>query len=95
MKSKVQIDIDWDNLPCISLEHNQSEDVRDKMVKRFMESFSGLSSFCLVSFVNHNLDSNQKVIIRPLRPEDLEGYKDAYLSAISSYKHIINSNNEK
>ena len=94
MKSKVQIDIDWDNLPCVTLEHLHSEDVRDKMVKRFMESFSGLSSFCLVSFNIPTQEGSQKITIRPLRPEDLEGYKEAYISAVSAFNQLINKQNE-
>ena len=41
MLSKITIDVDEDNSPIIKVQYAESEDVRDKLVKRFLESFRG------------------------------------------------------
>lgn len=37
MKSKITIDLDENNTPVVLIKYESSEDVRDKMVKRFLE----------------------------------------------------------
>ena len=46
MKSKIYIDVDHDNHPVIRVEHHHSEDVRDKLIAKFLESFSHASVWC-------------------------------------------------
>jgi len=52
MKSKVTIDVDNDNQPVIKIEYSPSEDVRDKLVKRFLESFGGESRWAEFYFLD-------------------------------------------
>jgi hypothetical protein len=45
MQSKIWIDIDEDNQPIIRIDYRPSSDVKDKMVKRFMDTFDKDSWF--------------------------------------------------
>lgn len=76
MKSKITIDMDWDNQPIILIEYEESPDVRDKMVKRFMETFGGESYFATFHFKQDNLDPNfkfnRKAVVRPIEPQKLQ-----------------------
>lgn len=91
MKSKITIDMDWDNQPIIKIEYNESEDVRDKMVKRFMETFGSDSYFATFFFDNTISEmterANRKAQIRPLKPSELglhwEAMRDAQRSEAS------------
>lgn len=40
MKSKIRIDLDESCQPIIRIEYEQSDDVRDSLVKRFLENHS-------------------------------------------------------
>lgn len=40
MKSRITIDVDYNNQPVVKIEYNSSEDVRDTLVKRFLEALS-------------------------------------------------------
>lgn len=46
MKSKITIDVDFNNQPIIKIQYIESEDVRDKLVKRFTERFGHVSAWC-------------------------------------------------
>ena|SRR5687768_1755303 len=50
MKSKITIDLAEDNQPIIQINYVPSEDVRDKMVKRFLETFGHSSVWSRVTF---------------------------------------------
>ncbi|HMF73452.1 MAG TPA: hypothetical protein VK616_18355 [Flavitalea sp.] len=72
MLSKISIDLDEDNSPVIKIEYKESPDVRDKMVKRFMENFGGESRWANVRFENGwNHTPNSQFIVRPLNYTDL------------------------
>lgn len=67
MDSKIQIDLDGsDNQPVITVTHKESEDVRDKMVKVFTETFGADSSWARISVI-----SGGKIQIRPIKPSEL------------------------
>lgn len=67
--------MDWDNQPIIKIDYQDSDDVRDKMVKRFMETFAGDSYFATFFFDNSISEMtekvNRKARIRPLKPSEL------------------------
>lgn len=48
MKSRISIDLDESNNPIIKIEYAHSDDVRDKMVKRFLDGFDERSMANLV-----------------------------------------------
>lgn len=50
MLSKIKIDIDFDNQPIIVLDYKESDDLRDKLIKRFIEGFKHESNIASVSF---------------------------------------------
>lgn len=72
MLSRIQIDLDNDNQPIIKIDYKSSEDVRDKMVKRFMETFGGDSWFATFHFLPTTIDlgNNSAAVIRPLPVKD-------------------------
>lgn len=74
MKSKVSIDVDFDNQPIIKIEYEESTDVRDKLVKKFLESFGGDSTWASFQFENGPFSKvvNKIATIRPLTPSDLK-----------------------
>jgi hypothetical protein len=68
MKSRISIDVDWDNQPIIKIEYADSEDVRDKLVKRFLQAFGSEScwaNFCY-SDIYHPTQINNLATIRPV-----------------------------
>lgn len=72
MKSTIRIDVDHDNQPVIRVEYFPSEDVRDTLVKKFLESFGGC---CYASFFfrqsNDPQPINTTAYIRPINAYDL------------------------
>lgn len=71
MKSRISIDVDHDNQPIIKIDYVPSEDVRDKLVKKFMETFSGhlWARFLYADFSNP--DYIKTTVIRPIKLEEL------------------------
>lgn len=73
MKSKLTIDLDFDNQPVIRIDYVPSEDVRDKMVKRFLESFGSSSVWARLEYrINPTLQEGSLSTLRPVFPEELE-----------------------
>lgn len=75
MKSKIFIDVDHDNQPIIKIDYNPSEDVRDKLVKKFLETFGAEVCWAQFNYVedrsmpfNHG---EKSAIIRPICAYDL------------------------
>lgn len=50
MKSRVSISINEANKPYIKIEYQASDDVRDLLVKKFLEGFENQSSWAKYSF---------------------------------------------
>ena len=72
MKSKITIDVDWDNQPIIKIEYNHSDDVRDTLVKRFLEAFGADSSWANFRYVETSpiAEANKTSIIRAISPPE-------------------------
>lgn len=66
MKSQIKIDVNEANEPVITIAHNHSDDLRDKMVKRFL-SGQHESILCLFNYAEgFNPERvNQDAFIRP------------------------------
>jgi hypothetical protein len=74
MKSKITIDVDEDNAPIIKVEYVPSEDVRDKLVKKFLEDFGSAFCWARAKYI-YSSDApviNNTVIIRPIQLGQLE-----------------------
>ena len=84
MKSKITIEIDHDNQPIILIDYEPSPDVRDSLVKRFLETFEGQSEYASFRFVWTNENSiNSKARLRPIKPEDLKDVSQNILDVVS------------
>lgn len=98
MKSKIQIDLDWDNQPIIKIEYVPSDDVRDKMVKRFLETFGG--DYLATFFFDNNAQelangtANKRATLRPLPSQDYKYHADYFNSVLKTEeeKHPTVSN---
>jgi hypothetical protein len=76
MKSKITIDADYDNQPVVRIDGTQSDDVRDKLVMKFLQDFGGQS--CWASFAFRGDSSEGKTaIIRPILPTSTDLEKEA------------------
>lgn len=77
MNSRISIDVDHDNQPVIKIEYKDSDDVRDKLVKKFLETYGSASAWARTIWVEPrpDLTMNSTVIIRPIPPHamDTEG----------------------
>lgn len=71
MKSRISIALDEDNQPIIKIDYAHSDDVRDDMVKRFMQHFGGDSSWAQFQFLP-SMEANAAAKIRPIPVKDLE-----------------------
>lgn len=79
MKSKIFIDVDHDNQPIIRIEHYHSDDVRDKLVAKFLETFAHASVYCRISHQETNMEQvtvhglyPAKIVnVRPVTPKEL------------------------
>lgn len=69
MLSTIQIDVDSDNQPIIVINYQDSTDIRDKLVKKFLETFNGSS---LTHFGFNDCRPNGS--ISSLRPIPFKGY---------------------
>ncbi len=74
MLSRISIDVDYDNKPIIKIEYEDSPDVRDKLVKNFLQAFGGSSCYATFFYDDSLWTRDQdkhKAIIRPIHPHDL------------------------
>ena len=56
MKSKITIDVDYDNQPIIKIEYVASDDVRDKLVFKFINSLGYQSVWTKFDGMEHSID---------------------------------------
>lgn len=89
MKSRITIEVDFDsgNQPVIQIIQKESDDVRDKLLKSFLESLGGTSSWCRV-FWTHDMfqpERYSRIFITPVKPDKL-----GEQAAIMQEQHILN-----
>ena len=73
MKSRISIEVDFENnnQPVIQiLQTSDSNDVRDKLLSHFCQSFGG-SSWCNIRWAEPSLGQN-RIFITPIRVEQFE-----------------------
>lgn len=87
MKSKIQISVDETNQPVIKIEYNASDDVRDLLVKKFIENFNHQSWAKGVWLSNDN-SSSLTVNIAPISSE--ETLREEH-EKIGNHLELINS----
>jgi hypothetical protein len=69
MRSRISIALDQDNQPIIEVIWRTSEDVRDDMVKRFLDSYGGKSTLASFYFTFGPENGEAKAKIRPIDPD--------------------------
>jgi hypothetical protein len=78
MNSKITIEVDFDNNnePVFQIIYRPSDDVRDKLIKSFLERLGGDSEWCQIyctgsveeTAVNY---ASQRWVIRAIHPKDI------------------------
>lgn len=68
MRSRINIGLADDNQPIIEINYQPSEDVRDKMVKRFLESFGNWGTKAQLYYPSPSQD-NSFATLRPIHEE--------------------------
>lgn len=89
MKSTVKFDLNDHNQPIIKAILEDSDDLRDKVAKRFGETLQYDSLFAWCFYEQGAVDSHKKqLIISPVAPtlEELEGLRDSVEHAIKRIK---------
>lgn len=71
MLSKISIDLDEDNNPIIVVQYNESADLRDKVVQKFMERING-SHYVQCFFEEHSVSplsntTREALVLRPYK----------------------------
>lgn len=92
MKSRVSIDVDQDNQPIIKIEYSPSEDVRDKLVKKFLETFEGESCWANFAFTHSEgnvLGHSQIALIRPMEPKEIKNQIAFMKQTSDRYEEMI------
>lgn len=88
MKSKITIDVDLDNQPVIKIEYSASEDVRDKLVKKFLDTFAGESQWSEFLFLNTSKEGvNSTSLLRPIPPHAFEYNSNSMKFAVDKFKN--------
>lgn len=70
MNSRISIDVDHDNQPVIKIEYKDSDDVRDKLVKKFLETFGSASRWVSANWWP-STPINTTVVMRPVPPNEI------------------------
>lgn len=76
MRSIIRFDLSESNNPIIKIIYTHSDDVRDKIVKRFYESLGNASEWCRIEFINQIGSNNDIAIISPISPQELSTQQD-------------------
>lgn len=70
MKSTIKIDVDHKNNPIILVRWEDSDDVRDKLVKRWIEGFGYSSNEAKMSFLRQETGKSALLGLWPVLKED-------------------------
>jgi hypothetical protein len=76
MKSKVQFDIDQTGNPVVSMRVEVTDDVRDKLAKRFIEKLGHDSALAVISFRPDPIEGVSDAVINPVPPVDIFSTND-------------------
>lgn len=72
MKSRISIEVDYDNgrEPVIQILSRDSDDLRDGLIKSFLQSFGAESNRCSIEWLHHGEDF-KRIYIRAIPPEKI------------------------
>ncbi len=100
MKSRISIEVDFNNnnLPVIQIVSQDSDDVRDKLVKSFLQSFKHCSRWTTIEFIGNNLSykpdggaDSWTWKITPISPQQLEEEIKLMEATLKEYKLMVQS----
>lgn len=100
MDSRITIEVDFENnnLPVIQIVSKDSEDVRDKLIKVFLQSLRHSSRWTTIQFVGNNLSykpdggaDSWTWKITPVTPDQLEEEVKLMQAEIERLRNTIKS----
>lgn len=72
MLSRITIEVDFENgnQPVIQILHPiESDDVRDKLIKAFLQSLQHASSWLKIEWQDRHREGESRILIRPVTPD--------------------------
>lgn len=95
MTSKITIEVDFDNnnTPIIQIVSRQSDDIRDKLIKSFLEKLGSQSSWCTIRATWTHQDGSQQWIITPISNDELQT-QSRLMAAIDNLGNPFKLNDE-
>ncbi len=90
MTSKITIEIDFDTaVPYIRvIPDNNSDDVRDKLIKEFRYKLGHASSWCRVKFDDTGVSGKPMFTIEPLGPHQLSQEIELMKEVVDRYSPV-------
>lgn len=90
MTSKITIEIDFDTaVPYIRvIPDNNSDDVRDKLIKEFRQRLGHASSWCRVRFDDTGVSGKPMFTISPLTPYELTAEIELIKEVVDRYSPV-------
>ena len=86
MNSKITIEVDFENNnePTLQIIYRPSDDIRDKLIRAFIEKLQGTSSWCSIFCVGSVEESSvnyasQKWTIKPIPPKSMKGHGESMI----------------
>lgn len=91
MNSKITIDVSHDGHEQILLKYVPSEDLRDRLLARFIQKFTYQQSMAVFLVTEERPDGTTTAIIQPLSPYELEDHVERVQSIIANHRRVIAS----
>lgn len=98
MESRITIEVDFENnnLPVIQIVSRESDDVRDNLIKSFLQSLRHSSRWTTITFVGNNLshkpnggEDSWTWKIAPITPDKLESEIKLMQATLNEYKQMV------
>jgi len=99
MESRISIELDFSNgnVPVIQILQQNSDDVRDKILKNFLEQFGGGSSWLKIRWAEFNPmgESINKIDITAIKPDELKVEAETMIEQYRLNEEWLNNHVDK
>jgi len=87
MKSRITIEVDFENgnLPIIQILSRESDDVRDNLIKQFLQSLQHTSRWCRIEYLTATDDAYKWAVV-PITPKELISEIDLMRSTFEKWQ---------
>lgn len=100
MKSRITVEVDFSNgnLPIIQILSRSSDDVRDNLIKNFLQNLDHTSRWCRIEYIDHHRvddgtgDHAHQWNVRPIRaseiPEEIKLMKTVLPAELHEWNNV-------